>query len=218
MKTFYSQFISKNSLVFDVGANIGNRTAMFAELGRLVVAIEPQNTCMKTLWSKFVSNPKVVLIEKALGANEGSGVMTMANENTISSLSPAWIEAVQRTGRFKGGRWEDKRHVEITTLDKLIERFGVPDFIKIDVEGYEFEVLSGLSTQVPTLSFEFTPEYLGAAEKCLDRLYSLGFRRFNYSLKESMRMEPKLWLFHDEVMALLKQYHDNQTFGDVYAR
>ena len=64
MKTFYSQFISKNSLVFDVGANIGNRTAMFAELGRLVVAIEPQNTCMKTLCRNLLATQKLYLLKK----------------------------------------------------------------------------------------------------------------------------------------------------------
>ena len=53
--------------------------------------------------------------------------------------------------------------VAVTTLDALIARFGVPAFIKIDVEGAEPDVLAGLSHAVPVLSFEYLPRALALA-------------------------------------------------------
>ena len=46
--------------------------------------------------------------------------------------------------------------VPVTTLDALIERHGVPSFVKVDAEGFEEEVLQGLSRSIKALSFEFT--------------------------------------------------------------
>jgi hypothetical protein len=97
------------------------------------------------------------------------------------------VQAVRDSGGFSEFTWTGKQTIEVTTLDSLIEEFGSPGFIKIDVEGYEFEVLSGLSRPVRALSFEF-PEYLAAASQRVERLCSLGNTEFNYSLGASMKL------------------------------
>ena len=43
---FYSQFIKKKDLCFDVGTNIGSRTELFLELGAKIICIEPQKACL----------------------------------------------------------------------------------------------------------------------------------------------------------------------------
>jgi hypothetical protein len=58
----------------------------------------------------------------------------------------------------------------MTTLDELISAHGSPAFCKIDVEGYEAEVLAALSQPIAALSFEFTPEVRAVALECVDRL------------------------------------------------
>lgn len=216
---FYSRFIGPSDLSFDIGANSGNRTRVFAALGKMVVAVEPQDVCMECLKAEFGENPKVVLVKKALGGREGWSEIMVSNADTISSLSPEWVCAVKRSGRFSEYVWERKELVEVTTLDNLIQTFGVPAFIKIDVEGYESEVLNGLSTPVPALSFEFVPEFLPATFKCIDRLSSISSVMFNYSLGESMSMALDRWAPREEIMAVLSKYADNdEVFGDVYAR
>ena len=156
MKEFYSQFISNKDVVFDIGANVGNRTRVFAELADLVVAVEPQYSCMESLQAEFKGNRKVILVREAAGAKEGRGYLRPSG--VLSSLSPSWIDAVKKSGRFSCHSWGDPYPVGITTLDRLIQIFGVPSFVKIDVEGYEPEVLRGLSSPVGALSYEFTPE------------------------------------------------------------
>jgi FkbM family methyltransferase len=216
--SFYSEFIGPSDLTFDIGANRGNRTRVFANIGRMVVAVEPQDSCMKLLKAEFGRNPKVKLVKKAVGSREGSAEIMVSNANTLSSLSPEWVDAVRNSGRFSDYAWERKERVEVTTLDILIQTFGVPTFIKIDVEGYEFQALSGLSVPIRTVSFEFVPEYLEAAFKCIDRLLSIGRFRFNYSVGESMRMALDEWVSREAILALLSRHADDRTlFADVYA-
>jgi FkbM family methyltransferase len=194
---FYSRFMGEDDLIFDVGANVGDRTSVFASLSRTVVAVEPQNHCVAILHKQFDGNPKVKLVPKAVGSQEGQAEIFLCNEDSLSSLSPVWIAAVQKSGRFPANEWDRKHTVEVTTLDKLITEFGMPAFIKIDVEGYEYEVLRGLSKPIRALSFEFTPE-------CLQYCYC--------SLLSA-------WVAAEEIKSQLSHFTDEPTaWGDVYAR
>jgi hypothetical protein len=104
-------------------------------------------------------------------------------------------------------------------LDAVVERFGEPAFCKIDVEGYEREVLAGLTRPIRAVSIEFTPEYLDATQECVARLLSLGPYEFNYSLNESLELAQKQWMSGDELAVALDAVRDDpRVFGDVYAR
>jgi FkbM family methyltransferase len=216
---FYARFVNNNDLTFDVGANIGNRTSVFLCLGATVVAVEPQRACFCRLQEQFGSNSHVHLLNVALGAEEGMAEMNVSEGDVLSSLSSEWIAAVKESGRFGVNKWERKEAVRVTTLDALVSRYGTPAFIKIDVEGYEHQVLLGLSRAVRQLSFEFTPEYLTSTFACIDHLMSLGAVEYNYSLNESMQFSHSQWTDSEKIKRLLQRYStDHYVFGDVYAR
>jgi FkbM family methyltransferase len=219
MRRFYSAFAGSGELVFDVGANVGNRTKIFLRLGCRVLAVEPQAACASVLSEAFAGESRFTLVREALGAAPGTATMRVCDTNTISSMSPGWIEAVRSSGRFASFRWDREVSVPVTTMDALIQRHGSPAFVKIDVEGFELDVLSGLSRPVRALSFEYTPECADVAQACLARLESLGFHRFNYSSGESMRLEYDDWA---EAVTLRRKLDalrgDPHEFGDVYAR
>ncbi|HET9950400.1 MAG TPA: FkbM family methyltransferase [Candidatus Eisenbacteria bacterium] len=219
MAAFYSAFVSRGGLCFDVGANVGNRVKIFLALGARVVAVEPQDDCVRMLRAIHGRNPSLVILPQVLGAAEGEAEIMLSDASTISSMSPQWVEAVRSSGRFAGHRWDRAKRVAMTTLDRLIAAHGMPSFIKIDVEGFESEVLKGLTRPVAALSFEFTPEFLDAALACVEHLRRLGDVRFNFALGESMRLELPEWVPAEEAAARLTRWRgDAGVFGDVYAR
>ena len=188
MKEFYSRFIGKGDLCFDIGANMGNRVEVFLELGARIIAVEPQQSCVSKLQQKFGDNPYVTIVPKALGESEGEAELLVSDASTISSLSKEWIEQVKASGRFSTYQWNKTEKVAVSTFDTLIEQHGIPVFAKIDVEGFESKVISGLSQPVKVISFEFTPEFLTSAVDSIKHLSSLGTVGFNYSLGESMTL------------------------------
>jgi hypothetical protein len=108
--------------------------------------------------------------------------------------------------------------VEVVTLDDLITMYGVPAFCKVDVEGFELEVLSGLSQPVRALSFEYLPPAHDAALAVLELVEKLGPYQYNYSPVETMRLASEEWLDADALVRLLDRYRPLGRSGDVYAR
>lgn len=219
MTGLYGKFLRAGDLCFDVGANLGNRLRIFRKLGCRVVALEPQQSCYSELQAEFGGDADVVLIQKAAAAAEREMEMLIANAHTISSLSTEWIRKVKESGRFKDYRWDKTEKVVSTTLDALIASHGVPRFIKIDVEGYEPEVLRGLTQPAPFLSFEWTPEFSSATVESLAHLGTIGAIETNYSLGESMELASDQWMRASRLLELLKPMEtDARVFGDIYIR
>ncbi|MEI6554419.1 MAG: FkbM family methyltransferase [Paludibacter sp.] len=215
---FYGSFLSKDDLCFDVGANHGNRITPLLNLGVKVVAVEPQESCYKYLEVKF--GKKIQIVKKGLGEKECLKDFHISDVSTISSFSDEWIESVKEN-RFKNHNWNKTVKVEMTTLDKLIELYGTPSFIKIDVEGYELDVLNGLSEPIKMISFEYTvPEHTEKVLKCIDRIDKNGDNlECNYSVGESMDFELKSWISVKEMKEhIAKKDFIDTDFGDVYLR
>ena len=108
--------------------------------------------------------------------------------------------------------------VPMTTLDELVTRFGRPAFCKIDVEGFELEVLRGLSTPLPALCFEYIPAAIHLAQGCLDRLSSLGDYRYNWTQGESHRFLSSSWLPAADMGDNILREAASSSSGDIYAR
>lgn len=214
---FYQQFVTPGDVVFDVGANLGNRAKVFSRLGAVVVAVEPQTACSDFLYSVFKDTANFHLVRKALGASAGQAEMFISNIHMISSMSPDWIRSVKESGRFSQYSWDRKEKVIIDTLDNLIAKYGCPAFVKIDVEGFEDQVVSGLSTPVGAISMEFTPEFMGNTLRCIDHLCRLGDVCFQLSLGESMKFLLPKWETEEEIKRALSQV-PSECFGDLYAR
>jgi FkbM family methyltransferase len=219
MRRFYADFVSPGDLVFDLGAHAGNRTRAFAAMGCRVVAVEPQPDFARLLRLFFARSRQVEIIEAAVGREQGHTSLFLSERTpTVSTIAAPWHEARAREPDFAGVEWNRRIDVETVTLDALIERFGMPAFIKIDVEGSEPGVLAGLSRPVRSLSFEYLPRALEYARACAARLATLGRYQFNWSAGESYKLAAERWMSDIELFAVLETARAQRRPGDVYAR
>lgn len=212
----YAQFIEPGALCFDVGAHVGNRVRCWRRLGARVVAVEPQADFARLLTLLFRRDDAVTVLETAVGRAPGRAPLHVSPRTpTVTTLSADWIAAVSEDPSFKGVRWSTAGSVPVTTLDRLIAEHGPPQFVKIDVEGYEAEVLAGLSSPVPALSFEYVAAARDIALACVERLEALARYEYNWSPGEQSELASAEWLGAAGISEFLAKLPRS---GDVYAR
>lgn len=215
----YAEFLKPGDLCFDIGANLGNRLRCFRALGCRVVAVEPQASCFARLESEFAADPEVTLVRGAVASSPGERELKTSPDHVLSTLSEDFIRDTRGSGRFAATEWSGREVVECLTMDQLVERHGEPVFVKIDVEGFEPEVLGGMSRAVSALSFEWTPEMPGNALACVERLESLAAHEYTVSWAETMRLSARGWRDAEAIRRLIGEFAgETFLFGDIYAR
>ena len=203
---FYRTALSgfqKRDIIFDIGANEGFKTDIFLRLGAKVLAVEPDETNVERLRGKFLRNrifPKPVIVEgKAVSDRLGRVPMFIdAPGSALNTLSPKWANTLRSdTTRFgQQFAFTTEKGVETTTLEALMKKYGIPFYIKIDVEGHELNVLRGLKRPVPFLSFEVNlPEFREEGLECLRLLQRLApDGEFNCAAECPTRLKFSSWL------------------------
>ena len=205
---FYRQFIAPGGLCFDVGAHQGNKAALFLALGGRVVAVEPQQDCIQRLRDRFGTDPQLTIVQAGLGATHGFRELWVhPGESELASFSPDWSEVLNRhQPGLASDQWQ-RIQTRMETLDRLIAQFGTPDYLKIDVEGFEAEVLVGLSVPVRNLSFEVLPFCHRAGIDSLRQLDRLGDYQFNHTFDEALGLASARWVGVTEMQATLTTLH-----------
>ena len=223
MQALYGQFVKPGYLCFDIGANMGSRVATFLLLKAKVIALEPQQKCVQEL-KKVFGNYDVTVIPKGVGARNEIKEFFLADDPLVSSFNQEWIKGMKDT-HLQKKNWDKSEKIEIVTLDMLMKEFGVPDFIKIDTEGFELEVIKGLSTPVKALSFEYTlPHLKEQVLTCVDLLNELYKKKalFNICRDEYYSMKFDDWMDAEKLKIILKSEEFNKNnygvYGDIYVK
>jgi FkbM family methyltransferase len=220
LRRLYRPFLGNQALVFDVGAHLGDRTRAFTSLGARVVALEPQPHLFQWLRRLVGSRPGVILRQEGVGRHPGEATLAVSRRTpTVSTLSRHWQTDLGRNNpAFEAVTWEESVRIPVVTLDQLIEEYGLPDFCKIDVEGFEAEVLGGLHQPVPALSLEFVAGALEIAGDAVQRLAALGPYEFNAIRGEQRQYLFAEWLPASTLLRWLQEGADALPSGDIYAR
>ncbi len=210
-KIFYSQFLKPNNLCFDIGANIGRKSRFFLSLNTKVIAFEPQTACHKYLTK--IKNKNFQFHSFGVGAKDEIKELKIANHIEVATFSDKMID-FYTTENLK---WNKTEKVTVKKIDTLIEEFGLPDFCKIDTEGFEFEILSNLSYTIPVIEFEFAEAFIEetvALILILEKENTL----FNYNLNEKPKFELKKWVTAKEMTHILKKIPKNRLHGNIFVK
>lgn len=209
---FISSLIPKNALIFDVGANIGQSSEIFIRTGARVVAFEPQLELHGQIRQLCGPGARIEIIPLGLGSKIETRSFYRASYDQVASFREDWE-----------GDHSTVTNIEISTLDEQIQKFGLPDYCKIDVEGWEDEVILGLSKPIKLLSFEFhlTENEIERTRRVLKRLMSLGPYRCNikppyqarFLLSENISIAEFIERFPHDL-----DFHLPAGFGDVFCR
>ena len=187
------RFIEPGDVCWDIGANIGFYTCLFAaqvtDTGA-VVTFEPARHTYRYLRENVALNQftNVTLINKGLS-------------DTAAARPLYYTDAVLTEGtaslKYTNGRTASEP-VKLDTIDALICELPVPNLIKIDVEGYQLEVLRGgencLRTHAPLLIAELKD--VGETNRAMFReieayVADLGYQIYEikkYSLRQCARL------------------------------
>jgi FkbM family methyltransferase len=147
--TFFRSLLPAGALCFDIGANVGEKSEALLDAGVRVVAFEPNPMVIPELKARCGRSERWTYVPAAVGSEGAISTLYVCAQSGQTSLLRGWEGDVIGTC-----------HVPVVTADAAVRAFGPPHYCKIDVEGWELEVLSGLSHRVPLLSFEFhlTPD------------------------------------------------------------
>ena len=215
-KRFYAQFVRKGDLCFDIGANVGEKSAIFLALGAKVIAVEPQTRCMEhlnTLKRKY--HDKIVIVNAAISDRSGEAGLYLGNVSEVSTLSEKFMSEFGKHGVLQ---WKDKEMVTTVTINDLITKYGEPRFCKIDTEGYEWNIIAELNKRIPFIEFEYTPVFLNDTMECIKHISKLGATNFNFTKYEQPQLVLPGWVNAEEIIRELAIVDRKIIHGNVFAR
>jgi FkbM family methyltransferase len=216
LRDLHSQFIQPGSLVFDIGAHTGYYADTFVNLGANVVCVEPQPYCIQKLERRFNDAPAVKILKMGVAEKRGELVLHIDLNNTATAT---FSDKFMYLGPFKNRQWGGETLVPVTTLDDLIAEYGVPGYCKIDVEGFEPNVIQGLSAMIPVISFEYFQAFMGDAERCLIHLEQFGEIRMNYAPTfDFTRLKLKKWTQNKQEIFREIMNSSFEYSGDFFVR
>jgi FkbM family methyltransferase len=199
LRALMREYLRPGTVAVDVGANVGWHTLLMARLvrpGGRVLAVEANPSVRERLAEHLQANDlsNVTIVPSALGSQPGK----------LRFLAPPVDSIGAGDGHVAGEKDKDAQHLvetEVTTLDALAEREGLQrmDFVKIDVEGFEWPVLQGAANALarfrPVVCFEFNSIYTGRGEGDPEALREY-FGKLDYELAVITRRGPEV-LRHD---------------------
>jgi FkbM family methyltransferase len=175
------------NLIFDIGFNVGEftQTCFNKYKDCIVIAVEANPNLCKSVSQHFFTNYNFSLLNNLVSNIEGDEIDFYISHNA-TGVSTASTEFMENSRFTKGSKhlgensinWAEPIKVQSITIDSMIERYGMPDLIKIDVEGYEYNVLSGLTQKANDICFEWHEEEIDNLYKILEHLQNIGYTQF----------------------------------------
>ena len=204
-------------MFFDIGSNIGNWSLSNVNNCKKIISVEASPDTFKKLINNTNNNNKIVCLNYAVCNSDKEFVeFYNCNADTLSTINKDWLDS-EKSRFYKQYNYNIIKCKTIK-IDKLIEEYGIPELIKIDVEGGEFECLSSLTQKVNNLCFEWASETNNITFKCLDYLESLGYNDFSIQLEDNYTYRPQFYRSITVVKEQLIRTTPKKEWGMIWAK
>ena len=142
-------------LLFDIGANKGDATWHGLQKGfDKIIALEPAPKMFNILYDNYKNDNRVIPLKYAVSDSNNEVIeFYECVEDGLSTIEKSWLTA--DNALYKGKEFRTI-YALTCTIDKLVEKYGLPDLVKIDVEGAETQVLNGMNCKPKQLCFEWS--------------------------------------------------------------
>lgn len=185
--------VTNQMLLFDIGANVGSWT--LANLpGNRVVAVEASPTTYSKLLQNVIGKNVNALNYAVTNAVSKTVPFYVSGIDVLSTLDKRWLEDPRSRFGTQSPYNMHASNTEITvntiTLDALVATYGVPDLIKVDVEGAENSVIRSLTRKAKLLCFEWASEWNPETFECIDYLVSLEYTQFHVQQQDVYTYRP----------------------------
>jgi len=206
-------------MYFDIGANIGAWSLKNSQNADKIIAVEASPRTFEKLFDNTKNNAKITCINYAVCDSKEDFVdFFESNYDTISSINLDWLTSEK--SRFCNVTGFSRIRCKTISIDKLIEIYGKPILIKIDVEGGEDKVVSSLTQKVDNLCFEWASETNDVTFRCLDHLSTLGYTEFAIQMQDDYLYRPQSSCYQNlhSIKEKLKNTIPKQAWGMIWAK
>ena len=135
--------LNKNSIVIDIGANIGSITQLIEDKYDCYIdCYEPNEHAFKELQKKFKNNKKINCYDNAVTEKNGEEKIYYHENSETNQLK--WSTGTSLLKDKSNINPLNFKIIKTKSIQSVIEKFEVIDLIKIDIEGYEYKIISEL--------------------------------------------------------------------------
>lgn len=203
------------SICFDIGANVGAWALKNVDLYDKIISVEADESTFIKIKNNVANNNKIVPINYAVcDSSEEYITFYKCDSDVLSTLNKDWLD---------GGK--SRFHLNYTeilcktiSIDKLIDLYGMPELIKIDVEQGEYECIKSLTKKVKQLCFEWASEFFDISLNCLNYLYKLGFRYFFVQFTDDYTFRPSEYYSISRAKQILNNTTPKHEWGMVWCK
>ena len=207
--------MKKLKLVFDIGANLGKSADILRGVSDKIICFEANPQLVGRLRTKF-NNSNIVVDNRGLSDKSGKQKFNICTQHTISTFSDDWI----KHSRFSEYTWDETVEIETTTLDAIIDQYGIPDYVKIDIEGYEYEVLTAFTKVIDNsvFAFEWAEEQKYKIDEILKYVYKIGYNKFGYTIGDHLLFDSQIEWFDYNDLNLINTLNEHRKtkWGMIY--
>jgi FkbM family methyltransferase len=204
-------------LIFDIGANVGKYSISNYNKCDKIIAIEADPNTFSKLQNNISQYPKITAINKCVSKIKDQIDFLSCDVDTISTTNKEWLTSEK--SRFYNYANYKIIQINTITIDELVKIYGIPNLIKIDVEGGEFDAISSMSTKYETIiCFEWASELKDVIFDSLEYLEKIGYNYYSIQLKDDYLFFPSEWSNISIVKSFIEKTIPKHDWGMIWCK